>query len=1008
RDMGRNPLFDVMFALQNMETEPNGADQEIRFEAQGTILSNLAGSSEEYEVYDNIIQAAKFDLTFTAVESEQEIRFAIQYCTRLFKQDMIERFTHYFKKIILQLTANPDLKLKTIEIILDEEKRRILTEFNTNNDIYPNNKTIHFLFAEQVERTPDHIALFGQTTSLSYFALHVQSNHLAIQLKKYGAAIGTIVGIMVERSIEMITGLLGILKSGGAYLPINPGQPETRTQFMLKDSGAAILLTEKEINCQLSMVNSQLSMSERPRRGLKGCPRRGPQHSNHLAYVIYTSGSTGNPKGVPITHANFSPLVHWGYKNMKIRETDRFLQNLSYFFDWSVWEIFLALTTGAKLYIAREDLLLDGHVLSKFLVTNKITVLHITPSQFQVLLGIESNGVPIKLESLQHLCLGAEKLTYDLVKRSINIVSRDCRIYNMYGPTEATIIASVLEINKSAIDKYRYLNSIPIGMPVGNTRLYIMDKYFNYCPLNVSGELYIGGGGVSEGYLNSPELTHKKFKIINRSGTLRGDLNAFGDEENFQHSAFILNGRPRRGLQHSAFDLPCTQHSNLYRTGDLARWLPAGGGDSVGVIEFLGRIDYQVKIRGFRIELGEIENKILAYNQVKAAIVIAGKEGDLCAYIVPAVDAENEMGFKKRLKEYLEHQLPGYMVPSLLILIKSIPLTPNGKVDLRALPQPETTPIEKYIAPRNDIETKLVEIWAELLNIKPGIISMDSGFFELGGHSLKATLLAAKIQKTFNVSIPLAELFKTPTVNALAQYIHLSEKETFIPADERLVKLKIGTKHCKNIFLIHDVTGEVEGYLDFCRQITDDLNIWGLRLHRHENAAAPYNISIRELAKTYIETMKQAQPHGPYCIAGWSLGGTIAFEMAVQLEQTNQEIASLTLFDSPSPPKNATGNATKFNLKSELHSANNSIGDDIVGKLRRALDYYIPGSKLNTQVHYLKASQSKDIKPNRWEKYCRKSIQYYTVTGDHYSIFKIPGVLELTKIFSQILHSQKK
>ncbi|HLP57477.1 MAG TPA: amino acid adenylation domain-containing protein, partial [Candidatus Deferrimicrobium sp.] len=874
------------------------------------------------------------------------------YCTKLFKHETIERLGHYFKKVVKQVIADTGLKLRDIEIILAEERHRLLIEFNNTGNDYPADKTIPQLFIEQVAKTPDSIALVGadprvcppvrlvglvppvRPLNLTYRQLHAQSGHLAASLIEKGVMAGDIAAIMVERSLEMIIGLLGILKTGAAYLPLNPKNPAGRNQYMLKDSGARVLINKSEIRNPKSETNSnETNINDQNKN----------QNSSNLAYLIYTSGSTGNPKGVPITHANFSPLVHWGYRYMGTTVTDRFLQNLSYFFDWSVWEIFLALTTGAGLYITGEDVLLDGEALVTFITKNKISVLHITPSQFQVLAG-----VAVKLTSLKHLCIGAEKLTYDLVKRSLEIVPDDCRIYNMYGPTEATIISSVFEIARNNLGEYEKRSSVPIGVPVGNTQLYVLDKYLNICPLHVAGELYIGGERLSPGYINNAELTAEKFI-------------------DFHHLSFTIH------------------HSILYRSGDRARWLENG------VVEFLGRVDQQVKIRGYRIELGEIENKLLAHERVKAAVVNVRAEMNLCAYVVAEEPVRDEIELQKELKEYLSSRLPGYMVPSFIVLIKKISLTPNGKVDLGALPGPEAVSKAEYIdyiAPQNEVEEKLAVIWSEILGIDQDMISMNANFFELGGHSLKATVLVSRIHKELNVIIALGEIFKAPTIRHMGEYIKNTKNNTQRDIDGHLVLLNEGLPGDNHIFFIHDGRGEIEGYIELCKHLNSDFNHWGIR--------AAHNSTIHELAETYIESIKKIQPHGPYHIAGWSLGGTIAFEMVAQLEQKGEEIAFLALVDSPPPHKNLVNEAAEFNEKSLNYS-------HLSKTLLNARALYKPAGKIQKPVHYIAAGQSRGFKKEHWQRYCAAEINYYETPGDHFSILKLPQVIELAKIFSKIL-----
>ncbi|MCP5106995.1 MAG: AMP-binding protein, partial [bacterium] len=500
RQAGRNPLFDVMFALDTIPTDKQ--------ENSGLTLI-------PYKYHHPV---SKVDMILTGEEKEgvdesmDRLFFTLEYSTRLFKQDTVQRYTRYFKRIASAVITNPGDKIGAIEIISPGEKREILYDFNDTETNYPSDRTIQQLFAEQADKTPHAVSLVHMTnrsymTHMTYARLNEESNRLAHLLIERGVASETIVGIMVEHSIEMPVGIIAILKAGGAYLPINPKNPAKRIKYMLDDSGAGLLLTQKrftgslEIPAELDvMVLEDDNLYPAGKENLKF---RGIAGS--LAYVIYTSGSTGNPKGVPITHSNFSPLVHWGYKHLGFGTADRVIRNLSYFFDWSVWEIFLTLTSGSSLYLAPEEEVLNPAAMVDFIRENSITVLHITPTQFRALIDMGEGSV--KLGTLTYLCIGAEKLTYDLAKRSFETVSDDCRVFNMYGPTEAAIISAVLELDRDDEQKYRRLSGIPIGAPIANHKLIISDRYMNMCPVGVPGELYISGDGVTQGYLNRPELT---------------------------------------------------------------------------------------------------------------------------------------------------------------------------------------------------------------------------------------------------------------------------------------------------------------------------------------------------------------------------------------------------------------------------------------------------------------------------------------------------------------------
>ncbi|MCU0289611.1 MAG: thioesterase domain-containing protein, partial [Acidobacteria bacterium] len=447
-------------------------------------------------------------------------------------------------------------------------------------------------------------------------------------------------------------------------------------------------------------------------------------------------------------------------------------------------------------------------------------------------------------------------------------------------------------------------------------------------------------------------------------------------------------------------------NDRFYKTGDLARWLPAGppaGGDSGGVIEFLGRIDQQVKIRGHRIELGEIESCLLKHHEIKEAVVTVqekdNNEKDLCAYVVFKRDPAPNYSFTEALKEYLGKELPNYMIPPHVIAIKQLPLNPNGKVDLKALSKPgTTTENKKYTAPKTDSEKKLALIWAEILEKQVNTIGIDGDFFQLGGHSLKAAILVSKLQKSFNAAVPLIEVFTNPTIRSLAKYIEniktIPGFQTY-PIDN-MVLLKPGDND-KNLFLIHDGSGEVDGYMEFCKQLTRPFNCWGLRANRFEKEKTNF-CTIEQIAREYIDKIQIIQPQGPYWLVGWSLGGTIAFEMALQLEKLGMVIAFLGLLDSPDPI------AVSSNHPDEIEDAG-PYRLDVVKSLVEARSRYTPGQKIHTVLHYFGAGQSPSANWKNWMLYCCNPIKSYTLPGDHFSIMQKPAAAKTVEIFQTSLLS---
>ncbi|MDQ1354794.1 MAG: hypothetical protein QG657_5103, partial [Acidobacteriota bacterium] len=728
RDTGRNPLFDVMLNLQNMDIS--------EIEIPGlkiTLVPFEEGIS-------------KFDLTLRVSDAPSNLRFNFQYCTRLFKTETIERFAVYFKNIIRRATENKNSLIFELEMIPAEEKNRLLYDFNDTYAEYPYDKTIHQLFEEQVECTPDRIALVGADlcvcpTSLTYRQLNEQSHRLAGLLIEKGVLVDDIVGIMMERSIDLVIDILGILKAGAAYLPIDPEYPWERIDYMLKDSGAKLLVTTNDKEGEKvrrwegkkvlleSIIYDSNHLKGRPRRGLHHSSFI-THHSNQLAYIIYTSGSTGKPKGVLIEHRHVVRLLFNNKFQFDFSEYDVWTLFHSFCFDFSVWEMYGALLYGGKLVIVPKMTARDPVEFLGLLNREAVTILNQTPSAFYNLLNesftSHSQGDDLYL---RYVIFGGEALNPSQLRKWHKKYPKT-KLINMFGITETTVHATYKELS----EKDMKLNSSNVGKPIPTLCTYISDKYLKPVPQGVTGEIYVGGDGVARGYLNQVELTQGKFI-----------------------------GNPYRLGDH------------LYRSGDKGRYLENGD------IEYLGRIDNQVKIRGFRIELGEIENKLLQFTKIKNAVVLAGERPDenfLCAYISSEKDFE-----LMELRTYLSGKLPDYMIPSYFVQLEKIPLTPNGKVDRKALPKPGLKAGETFTAPRNEIEKKLVEIWSDILKRPNSSIGVCDNFFESGGHSLRVMALVSRIRKEFNVKFPLHKVFSQPTIQAFSLYIQNAQKSIFEEID---------------------------------------------------------------------------------------------------------------------------------------------------------------------------------------------------------------------------------
>ncbi|UCH94518.1 MAG: amino acid adenylation domain-containing protein, partial [Candidatus Aminicenantes bacterium] len=710
RDQARNPVFDAAFALQNMDIP--------KIEIPGLTLT-------PFPFKHNI---AKFDLTLNSTEIGDKLFFNLEYCTKLFKAQTVEQWINYFKTIVCTVIEEPAIRLADLEIITGEEKARVLYEFNDTVTAYPGDKTIGQLFQDQAQRTADNIAVVGACESpggtggpaplyITYKELNQQAGQLAQLLIEKGVQTDMIVAIMVERSIETIIGILGILKAGGAYLPIDPDFPPGRINYMVSDSVAGFRVIGRNLT----------ALPSTPRH-----PTPGPAAC--LAYVMYTSGSTGKPKGVMVDQKSVVRLVkHTNYTD--IHPHDHILQLSNITFDGSVFDIYGALLNGAVLYMVLKEVLLSNEKLTAFIGKHHINITFITTALFNSLLDLS----PRITACFDKIYFGGETASIRHVKMALENQKSPGSIVHVYGPTEGTTFSTYYPVTSLK----RNASTVPIGAPISNTRVYILDKHRRFVPVGIVGELFIAGDGLARGYLNHPELTAEKFdhdkKTKSFCGGSRGAV--------FSKSA------------------PLAARGKLYQTGDLARWLPDGN------VDFLGRIDHQVKIRGFRIEPGEIENHLIKMDEIKEATVLVKEdekgEHYLCAYVVPHTKLR-----VSQIKDFLQQRLPAYMIPSYFILLEQIPLNPNGKVDKKALPEPDRKePGQDYIAPRNRVEKKLVKIWSEVLGVERDKISINTNFFEWGGHSLKVTSMVSKIHKELNVKIPFVEAFTNPTVTALARYI---------------------------------------------------------------------------------------------------------------------------------------------------------------------------------------------------------------------------------------------
>ncbi|UQZ41392.1 plipastatin non-ribosomal peptide synthetase PpsC [Bacillus subtilis] len=697
RDMSRNPLFDVMFVLQNMDQESLELDE--------LCLKPAANNGH---------QTSKFDLTLYIQEQPHGLlTFQMEFSTDLYKKKTIEKWLQYFINMLLSIIKDNKAALGTINILNEDETHYLIHELNRTKIDYPRNETISRLFEMQAEQTPNAVAIVSDTQVFTYEDLNSWANQIASVLQIKGVGPDSVVALLTGRTPELIAGMLGILKAGGAYLPIASDLPVERIAYMLSDSGAALLLQSEKTEKQLLDIEcEQIIIEDIQKQGeTKNIDSSAGPHS--LAYIIYTSGSTGKPKGVMIEQRSVIRLVK-NSNYITFTPEDRLLMTSSIGFDVGSFEIFGPLLNGAALHLSDQQTFLDSHQLKRYIEHQGITTIWLTSSLFNHL--TEQNEQTFS--QLKHLIIGGEALSPSHVNRIRNVCP-EVSIWNGYGPTENTTFSTCLHIQKT------YELSIPIGRPVGNSTAYILNQWGVLQPVGAVGELCVGGDGVARGYLGRPDLTKEKF------------------------------------VPH-----PFAPGDRLYRTGDLARWLPDG------TIEYVGRIDDQVKVRGYRVELGEIESALRQIDGVKEAAVLArtAQTGskELFGYISVKAGTNAE-----QVRSLLAHSLPNYMIPAYIIEMETLPLTSNGKLNRKALPEPNFTSKQTYAPPQNDLEDQLVLIWQEVLGIQR--IGIEDSFFELGGDSIKALQVSARLGR-FGLSLQVSDLFRHPKIKDLSPFIRKSER----------------------------------------------------------------------------------------------------------------------------------------------------------------------------------------------------------------------------------------
>ncbi len=730
RDLSYTPLFQVMFVLQNAPIS--------EVELAGLTISSLPTQSA----------VAKFDLTLSLQNTATGLVGMWEYNADLFDASTIERMSGHFQTLLEGIVANPQERISQLPLLTELEQQQLLVDWNDTQSDYSQDKCIHQLFEEQVKRTPDAVAVVYENQQLTYHQLNCRANQLAHYLKSLSVGADVLVGLCVERSLEMVVGLLGILKAGGAYVPLDPEYPQDRLSFMLEDTQLSVLLIQQHLIERLPKHQVQLVCLDTEWQAisqLSDFDLVNSTSSENLAYVIYTSGSTGKPKGVMIQHQSLVNLtqvaiVEYGLSAAWVGQSQRILQFCSICFDVATVEIYPYLSCGATVVLRTQEMLNSVQTLIQKCRDWGITVLSLPTAYWHQLTFELVNANLLLPDCIRLVIIGGEHPLEQRLRMWQQHIGEYPQLINAYGPTEATV-----EVTYKLLGIHE--QKLTIGRPIYNTQIYILDQYLQPVPIGVSGELHIGGAGLARGYLSRPELTQERF-ISNP----------------FNNSKFKIPYGNAKGVQ----------NSKLYKTGDLARYL------SNGDIEYLGRIDNQVKIRGFRIELGEIETALSEHGDVQSCCVIAREdtpgEKRLVAYVVPypqvtCTERSRSTPTIDQLRHSLKAKLPEYMVPNAFVVLESLPLTPNDKVDRRALPAPDlqSEQKDKYVAPRTPIEEMLVQIWTQVLKLER--VGIHDNFFEIGGHSLLATQLLSRIRNIFKIELPLRELFARATITELAQSI---------------------------------------------------------------------------------------------------------------------------------------------------------------------------------------------------------------------------------------------
>ncbi len=828
----RNPIFQVMFALQNAPRAP--------LTLPGITIRTLPRRR----------RTAKFDLTLFAMEQSRGLSATLEYSTDLFRADTVARMLGHYRRLLEAAVADPDRRVSDLPLLTDEERRHIVVDWNSTDRSFPRDRGVHRLFEAQAAERPNAIAVEDGAGRLTYDELNRRANRLARRLRGLGIGPEARVGIAVERSADLVVSLLAVLKAGGAYVPLDSSYPAERLAFMVKDARIGVLLTRGSSRVPAGGEVPSLDLERDHDAILRESQENleGDVPAARLAYLMYTSGSTGTPKGIAIPHEAILRLV-CNTDYIRLTPADRVAQVSNASFDAATFEIWGALLHGGRLLIVSREISLAPARLAAEIRQRGVTTMFLTTALFNQI----ARTVPGAFRSVRHVLFGGEAVDPVLVRDVLRDGPPE-RLLHVYGPTETTTFATWHEVKEVGDDAV----TVPIGAPIANTRAYVLDGRLRPVPVGVPGELYLGGPGLARGYLGRPALTAERF-VPDPFGTEAG-----GGER-------------------------------LYRTGDRVRRL------SDGAIEFLGRLDGQIKLRGFRIEPGEIEAMLVRHPKVGECSVVLRDDVPggpaLVAYLTGSGPAA--LGVAAEARAYLRDRLPAFMIPAQFVVLDALPLSPNGKVDRRALPPPSGSRPElevAFAAPHTDTERSLATLWQDLLGVER--VGREDNFFELGGHSLLAVTLFADIERVFGVRLPLAALFQAPTLDRLATEIEQARRA---PSSVPRALVALQPKgHRPPLILAHGGWGDLFFYRHLVARLGPDQPIFGFESPVEPDGAAAVR-TVESLAAEYVRELRAFQREGPYFLCGYCWAGGLTFEMACQLRSAGQEVALLALIDSPCP-----------------------------------------------------------------------------------------------------------